>query len=184
MQRLRPSALSVLMLVLSILWLLLLALSLESASAEAPDLRWQRSTLFPALGEVSALAFDPDTGRVAVGDEQGVWLSGGAPAAARVLRRGPVRDLAFGPGGGLYAATDRGLFHQSGDGKVTERSLGAGARAVRRILVTPELVLAATAGVALDQGRPAEAEPLVRQALAIGREVGSRELLAWSFSLL
>jgi hypothetical protein len=168
MQRSRPSAFSVLMILLSVLWLLLLVFFLESASAEAPRLRWQRSTLFPGLGEVSALAFDPDTGRLAVGDEQGVWVSSGVPAAARVLRRGPVRDLAFGSDAGLYAATDRGLFHLSAAGEVSERSLGAGARAVRRILVTSELVLAATAGGAfvsrdgwswarLDAGLPAGA---------------------------
>jgi hypothetical protein len=128
----------------SALSLLLIALSFESASAEAPRLIWQRSTLFPGLGEASALAFDPDTGRLAVGDEQGVWLSGGAAAAARVLRRGPVRDLAFGTDGGLYAATDRGLFHLDGVGEVSERSLGAGAGEVRRILVTAEFLLAAS----------------------------------------
>jgi hypothetical protein len=130
----------------SVLSLLLIALLLESASAEVPLFHWQRSTLFPGLGEPSALAFDPGTGRLAVGDEQGVWLSGGAPAAARVLRRGPVRDLAFSPDAGLYAATDRGLYHLDGAGDVSERSLGAGAGAVRRILVTPEFVLAATEG--------------------------------------
>ena len=75
------------------LTLILVALcfeSFESASAGAPRLTWQRSALFAGLGEASALAFDPDTGRLAVGDEQGVWLSGGAAAAARVLRRGPA----------------------------------------------------------------------------------------------
>jgi hypothetical protein len=152
----------------SVLLPLLIALSVESASAEATRLSWRRSTLFPGLGEASALAFDPDTGRLAVGDEQGVWLSGGAPASARVLRRGPVRDLAFSRDAGLYAATDRGLFHLDAVGKVSGRSLGAGARAVRRILVTPEFVLAGTSSgaffssdgwswVRLDAGLPAGA---------------------------
>jgi hypothetical protein len=148
--------------------LFLIALSAESATAEAPRLNWQRSTLFPGLGEASALAFDPDTGRVAVGDEQGVWLSRGAAAASRVLHRGPVRDLAFGSDGGLYAATDRGLFHLDAMGRVSERSLGAGARLLRRILVTPEYLLAATSSgaflsregwswIRLDAGLPAGA---------------------------
>ena len=70
----------------SVLLPLLIALCVESASAEATRLSWRRSTLFPGLGEASALAFDPGTGRLAVGDEQGVWLSGGAPASARVLQ--------------------------------------------------------------------------------------------------
>jgi hypothetical protein len=73
-----------------------------------------------------------------------VWLSGGAPAAARVLRRGPVNDLAFSPDTGLYAATDRGLFHLDAAGRVSARSLGAGARVVRRVLATPEFVLVGT----------------------------------------
>ncbi len=168
MQRSRPSALPVPAIALAVLWLLLLGFLLESASAEAPRLRWQRSALFPGLGEATALAFDPGTGRLAVGDEQGVWVTSGVPAAARALRRGPVRDLAFGSDGGLYAATDRGLFHLGAAGEVSERSLGAGAGAVRRILVRSDLVLAATDGGAfvsrdgwswsrLDAGLPAGA---------------------------
>jgi hypothetical protein len=167
----------------SVLSLLLLALSLESASASAPLLRWQRSALFPGLDEASAVAFDPATGRLAVGDAQGVWLSAGEPATARVLRRGPVHDLAFSPDAGLYAATDRGLYHLDATGEVRERSLGAGARVVRRVLVTPELVLAATEGGAffsrdgwswarLDAGLSAGAV----EALAVRRLPGAAHL--------
>jgi hypothetical protein len=130
----------------SIPWLLLIVLSLESAGAEAPLLEWRRSALFPGLGDPSALAFDPHTGRLAVGDEQGVWLSDGKPAAARVLHRGPVRDLAFSPDAGLYAATERGLYHLDAAGGVSKRSMGSGTGAVHRVLVTPGLVLAAAEG--------------------------------------
>jgi hypothetical protein len=140
------SALSLLLLVLSVLSLLLLALVVESAKAEAPLWSWQRARLVPGLGEASALAFDPKTDRLAVGDEGGVWRAGGPSGATRVLRRGPVRDLAFSSDAGLYAATDRGLFHIAATGDVTRQSLGAGAGAVRRILVGPAFVLAATEG--------------------------------------
>jgi len=140
----RASFLSLLLIALSALSLLLIALAVESASAEAPLWSWQRSQLFPGLSETSALAFDPKTDRLAVGDEGGVWLAGGASGATKVLRRGPVRDLAFSLGAGLYAATDRGLFHIEATGDVTKQSLGTGTGAVRRILVNPEFILAAT----------------------------------------
>jgi hypothetical protein len=130
----------------SALLLLLIALSLGSARAATPLWSWQRSELFPGLGEPSALAFDPGTGRLAVGDERGVWLSGAGSGAARVLRRGPVRDLAFSSEAGLYAATDRGLYHLDAAGQVSQRPLGAGVREVRRLLVTPKFILAATEG--------------------------------------
>jgi ligand-binding sensor domain-containing protein len=140
----RASVLSLLLIALSVLSPVLIALAAESARAEALGWSWQRSRLFPGLGEASALAFDPDTDRLAVGDEGGVWLFAEASGPTRVLRRGPVRDLAFGPGTGLYAATDRGLFHIDAVGDVSRQSLGAGAGAVRRVLVTPEFVLVAT----------------------------------------
>jgi hypothetical protein len=140
----RASFLSLLLIALSALSLLLIALAVESARAEAPLWSWQHSRLFPGLGEASALAFDPKTDHLAVGDEGGVWFARGASAATKVLRRGPVRDLAFSPGAGLYAATDRGLFHIEATGDVTRQSLGTGTGAVRRILVNPEFILVAT----------------------------------------
>jgi len=140
----RASFLSLLLIALSALSLLLIALAVESARAEAPLWSWQRSRLFPGLSEASALAFDPKTDRLAVGDEGGVWFARGASGATKVLRRGPVRDLAFSPGAGLYAATDRGLFHIEAIGDVTRQSLGTGTGAVRRILVNPEFILVGT----------------------------------------
>ena len=142
----RASVLSLLLITLSVLSLLLIALAVESARAEAPLWSWQRSRLFPGLSEASALAFDPKTDRLAVGDEGGVWFARGTSGATRVLRRGPVRDLAFSLDAGLYAATDRGLFHIDAMGDVSRQSLGAGAGAVRRILVDPEFILVATEG--------------------------------------
>jgi hypothetical protein len=138
------SLLSLLLTALSALSLLLIALAVESARAEAPFWSWQRSRLFPGLSEVSALAFDPKTDRLAVGDEGGVWFAGGASGATKVLRRGPVRDLAFSSGAGLYAATDRGLFHIEATGDATRQSLGTGTGAVRRVLVNSRFILVAT----------------------------------------
>jgi hypothetical protein len=132
--------------VLSLFLIVLPVLPIASARAEAPHWSWQRTRLFPGLGAASALAFDPETDRLAVGDEGGVWLAGGASAVTRVLRRGPVRDLAFSTQAGLYAATDRGLFHVDGLGEVSRPSLGPGAGAVRRILVNPRFVLVAAEG--------------------------------------
>jgi hypothetical protein len=142
----RVSVLSLLLILLSVLSLLLMALAVESARAEAPFWSWQRSRLFPGLSEASALAFDPKTDRLAVGDEAGVWFAREASAPTRVLRRGPVRDLAFSSDVGLYAATDRGLFFIDAQGDASRQSLGTGAGAVRRILVDPEFILVATDG--------------------------------------
>jgi len=140
----RAATLLLLLVSLSALSLLLVALAVESARAEAPRWSWQRSRLFPGLSEASALAFDPKTDRLAVGDEAGVWFAEGASGATRVLRRGPVRDLAFAADAGLYAATDRGLFHIDAAGGASRQSLGSGGGVVRRILVEPEFILVAT----------------------------------------
>jgi len=127
-----------------LLSLLLSAFAVERARAEAPRWSWQPSSLVPGLSQVSALACDPRTGRLALGDEEGVWLSKREARATRVLRRGPVRDLAFAPGAGLYAATDRGLFYIDAEGVVSSQSLGTGTGAILRIHVGQGLLLAGT----------------------------------------
>ena len=142
----RASALPLLPVVLPLLSLLLSAFAAERARAEAPRWSWQPSSLVPGLSQVSALACDPRTGRLAVGDEEGVWLAKREARATRVLRRGPVRDLAFAPDAGLYAATDRGLFHVDAEGAVSIQSLGTGTGAVLRILVGQDLLLVGTEG--------------------------------------
>lgn len=124
---------------------LLLANAAAGAGPDAPALRWGLSADFPGLGAVSALAVDAATGRLAAGDAQGVWLRDGGPSARRLLRRGPVRDLAFARDGRLYAATDQGLFRLDATGEVLPCRLGTGVREVRRILVTAAFVIAATA---------------------------------------
>jgi hypothetical protein len=161
----RASALSLCPLGVAILSLGLSALAVGSAPAEGPHWSWERSGLFPGLGAASALAFDSRTDRLAVGDEGGVWLSGREAGAKRVLRRGPVRDLAFTEGAALYAATDRGLFLVDAAGDASRQSLGTGAGAALRVLVGRGFFLVGSEGgaffsregrrwIALDAGLP------------------------------
>ena len=91
---------------------------------------------------------------LAIGDAAGVVrVNTGLerPSAERVLRRGPVRDLALAPEGELWVATAEGLFRLSAldadPPRVDEVRLGAGgsARDVRRVAAVPGLVAAATA---------------------------------------
>jgi len=130
----------------------------EAAPAGAPELapagtrepaplRWERSDALPGLGEASAVAFDSETGQLAVGDAQGTWLLEEGRGARRISRRGPVRDLAFGPDRNLWIATDVGLFLRDVDGRVGDRSPAPGpaAREVRRVVPRAGFVLCATA---------------------------------------
>jgi hypothetical protein len=94
-----------------------------------------------------ALAFDPRTGRVAVGGERGVaWGPLGAPLE-RVLARGPVHDLVFERDGALLAATEVGLFRIEAADRVRAERVGTGeaARQVRALAVSGDAVIAATA---------------------------------------
>ena len=67
---------------------LLAALCLGAWGADAGDLassharfEWRRATEWAALREASAVAVDAESGRIAVGDDVGVWLrdEGGPP---------------------------------------------------------------------------------------------------------
>jgi len=84
-----------------------------------------------------AVAWDPASGRLAAGDDRAVWLAEPGAVARRILRRGPVHDLEFGPDGRLWMATEGGLFVRDGDGRVREASPGPGsrARAVLRVSI-------------------------------------------------
>jgi hypothetical protein len=120
--------------------------------ADAPEtLLWQR---LPGLAgaDVSAVAVDPATGRLAVGDARGVRIvdAGGGPR--RVLRRGPVQDLLFHPGtstlsAALLAATGDGLHRLTAAGAPVRIDVapGAEARDVRRIAWVPGALGVATA---------------------------------------
>jgi hypothetical protein len=132
-------------------WLatILALLSLSARAAEAGELRplqW-RSALVGLGGKgVAALAVEPETGRLAVGDERGVWIGRSGRAFRRVLHRGPVLDLAFLPEGALLAATARGLYRIEGDAGSAQLGPGpgVGARSVRRIAAIPGLTALAT----------------------------------------
>jgi hypothetical protein len=124
-----------------------LLLSAGGAGAGAPEPRvaWRSESALPGMREGEALAFDPASGRIALGDARGVWLLEPAGTPRRALGRGPVRDLRFRAGGELLAATDRGLFAIAADGKVRFLRLGGGkASRARRVAVCEEAIAAGT----------------------------------------
>ncbi len=127
------------------LWLVWLGAALVAVTGPAegagapPPVAWRRSSGFPGLGPAQAVALDASGARVAVGDDDGAWLREGGPAR-RVVRRGPVRDLAFDRRGGLWVATAEGLFRRDAAGRVADRTPAPGAapRDVRRVVVDDE----------------------------------------------
>jgi hypothetical protein len=114
-------------------------------ASAAPRVAWRSVAASPGMRDGEALAFDPASGRVAVGDARGVWLLEEASGPRRVLGRGPVRDLRFRAGGELLAATDRGLYAIAPDGRVRFLRLGSGrAGRARRLAGFGEVVAAGT----------------------------------------
>ena len=97
----------------------------------------------------SAIAVDAVRGRLAIGDERGVWLREADGRVRRALGSGPVHDLAFAAEGALFAATERGLYEIGSDARVVRRPLGPGAAgSARRVLPTPVgLFVASGAGI-------------------------------------
>jgi hypothetical protein len=102
--------------------------------------------------DARAVALDTRSDRLAVGDDAGVLLGPRAGPYSRVLRRGPVRDLAFlpdsvDPAGALLVATDRGLYRvvSETDARPVTPGMGELARQVLRIAVAPGAVAVATA---------------------------------------
>lgn len=120
--------------------------ALASIPEPAPAvLRWSE----PALGRGSAplaVATDPTTRRIAVGDERGFEIGSDERTLVSVSTRAPVRALAFATSGELLVGTDDGLFVFGADGTLVDRSPGAGeeARAIERLAVEGVLVAAAT----------------------------------------
>ncbi len=132
-----------------------LARGADVASAPAPygitswqSLYWQRVASSTSGEGVSALAVEPGTGRLAIGDARGALIGANGEGFRRVLARGPVNDLAFLSEGVLLAATDAGLFRVEDEGRVEALALGLGesARAAHRLAVAAGVVAAATAG--------------------------------------
>jgi hypothetical protein len=81
---------------------------------------------FERVRGAAAVSNDARGERVAVGTRSSVWLAARGEPARRALRAGEVRDLAFGPGGALWVASERGLFSFA-DGVATPHALGPGA---------------------------------------------------------
>jgi hypothetical protein len=117
-----------------------------AAEPPAPEFAWRRVEGIASDDEPRALALAPDGARLAVGGERGAWLGNPGGSFARVLRRGPVNDLAFAPDGALLAATDYGLYRVDAGGRVELRSpgIGAPARAIARIASAGGAVALAT----------------------------------------
>lgn len=112
--------------------LVLVCVACSAASAAAQEVEWRRAAFFSDARPPLAVELDAASGRLAVGDATGALIRRGDEAAfRRVLRRGPVSDLAFLEDGALLAATGRGLYRIEADGAVSERSPGPGERARR-----------------------------------------------------
>ncbi len=112
---------------------------------------WERVLPGVRGSESTALAYHPATGRLAIGDDRGVLSSRSGELARRILRRGPVLDLAFVPGVGqgagvLLVATDAGAYRVDIDGRVLPLELGPGASSgpATRIAALPEIAALAT----------------------------------------
>lgn len=129
---------------------------------------WQRIADGAVSAGVAALALDPASGSLALGDARGVHLVDRAGAERSVLRRGPVTDLAFLPPAlageaPLLAATEAGLFRIAADGRtdLVDVSPGAEAASLHRISVA-----AAAVAVASDAGAFLSADGWHWQALS------------------
>ena len=114
----------------------------------APSIVWRPAADGQRGRRATALAVEPGSERLAIGDEQGVRLGAVGGVLRRVLHRGPVRDLAFLPAGGLLVATEGGLYRIDAVGPKAPIAPGPGAsaRSVQRVAVLPGLD-AAHAGV-------------------------------------
>jgi len=119
--------------------------------ASGPLRSWRLVSSGARDADPAALALEPGSGRLFVGDARGVSAPGEAGALELVLPRGPVRDLAFAQAaaGGpsvLLTATERGLYRGSGAELVGPLAPGpgAGARQVERIAALPGAVALAT----------------------------------------
>jgi len=106
-----------------------------------PHIVWRPAADGQRGRRVTALAFESESERLAIGDEQGVRVGAVGGLLRRVLHRGPVRDLAFLSAGRLLVATDNGLYRIDGIGPTASIAPGPGgsARSIRRVAVLPAL---------------------------------------------
>jgi hypothetical protein len=133
---------------------LLAGAGVRAAAPQLPEVAWRSRSGLPGIRDAEALALEPASGRIALGDARGVWLLEGEAAPRRVLGRGPVRDLLFRPGGALLAATDRGLYRIEPEGRVRYLRLGRGrgSRARRLAASGPAVVVGTEDGLYASQG--------------------------------
>jgi hypothetical protein len=117
---------------------LLITLLLIASGSNAEPLAFRPVPGLDRAQGGSALAVDASRGRLAVGDERGVWLREADGRVSRALGSGPVHDLAFSGSGSLLAATERGLYEIGLDRRVRRHALGpGGAGRARRLSVGP-----------------------------------------------
>jgi hypothetical protein len=110
----------------------------------APGLVWHTEPLPAAAGGANAVAVGAG-GRWASGGERGFQIREAGGAWRRFATRGAVRDLAFGPDGALWVASDAGLLRLSGERLVRVRfAPGEAPRRVARVAVGEGAVSAAT----------------------------------------
>jgi len=160
---------------------LALALGIALATAGNAD-EFAPLSGFERVRGAVAVATDGERARVAVGTASSVWVAAAGAPAERALRVGVVRDLAFGPDGALWVASNRGVF--SWDGAVARpHALGPGAsgRATRLLWLGGVLIAGAEDGIALRP--PGSAFARVNGAAPEGAvqalaALGSREWLA------
>jgi hypothetical protein len=122
---------------------------LAASSVETP-LQWRRHAVPGAGRDLRALAFDPERGRLALGDPRGLVLRDAVVGWRRWRTRAAVRDLAFAADGTLWIATEQGLWRLEPDVGLRDSSPASGqaARDVRRVAVSARGVAIATrAGV-------------------------------------
>jgi hypothetical protein len=127
----------------------LLSAVLPSTAGLRPSVDWEPlGGSGNTRGDVTALARSEVDGRIAAGDGSGVRAGPPGGPFERVLRRGPVRDLAFGEDGSLWVATSRGLYRSDATFQSVESvtlAPGAEAREVARLAILSGVVAAATA---------------------------------------
>jgi hypothetical protein len=169
---------------------LLLAGARASGAPQSASLVWRSLSAPVRGGEIAALAFDPASGTLALGDLRGVLVGPPEGPFQRRLRRGGVRDLVFlrdASGLSLLVATARGLFLIEPDGRVVEVSPGPGAagRTASRLAVAADwIAVASDDGVFLSRDarrwlRPATAFP-AGPATAVALRARAGALECWT----
>ncbi|MCZ6465534.1 MAG: hypothetical protein O7A09_14475, partial [Proteobacteria bacterium] len=152
---------------------------LPAPAASAAELRWRR-VVTPTRGSgLTAIAADPRSDRVALGDATGVLLSDGYgygdgggedPVFRRVARVDAVTDLVFDEHGSLWIGSLRGLWQLDPSGRLGRRSPAAGdaGQLVHRVATLGGLLVLATQDGAFVSARGGRAWQRLRGGLSSG----------------